>query len=105
MKTISIHKAQPVCRDDIIESVEIWIDRTIPQTEYDPRTVSTTWEETVRRFYNAEAKELAEALWKSLPGGTFSALVAEMLEKRASLLRVPFGAPERNEEGGGDPRT
>lgn len=37
-----------------------------------------------------QAIELAEALHASLPGRTFDALVAELLRRKASLLRVAY---------------
>ena len=46
--------------------------------------------EAAREIYTAEAKVLADALLKSLPGGTIDQLLAELLERKASLLRVPF---------------
>ncbi len=42
-----------------------------------------------RILYSMEAKKLASALWDILPGGTISALFAEMCERHINLLRVP----------------
>lgn len=42
-------------------------------------------------FYQEEGKALADALCGSLPGGTVDALLMKLLERRASMLRVPFG--------------
>lgn len=44
-----------------------------------------------RTFYNEQGTILAEALWAALPGGTLDVLLARLLERRASLFRVPFG--------------
>ena len=41
-----------------------------------------------RAFYRAEAKILADALYKALPGGTIVALLVELLDRAASRLRV-----------------
>lgn len=46
--------------------------------------------ENYRELYAAQAKELADVLLKSLPGGTIDQLLAELLERKASLLRVPL---------------
>ncbi|SER35458.1 hypothetical protein [Giesbergeria anulus] len=45
--------------------------------------------EAAKEIYAAQAKELADGLLKSLPGGTLDQLLAELLERKASLLRVP----------------
>ncbi len=57
-----------------------------------------------KALYAGEGERLASALWNSLPGGTFDALLGEMLALKASLFRVGYGG------GGGDrlpvdPRT
>lgn len=40
--------------------------------------------------FTAEGAALAEAIWTSCPGGTVDALIAALLARRASLLRVTF---------------
>ena len=47
-----------------------------------------------RQLYNLQGNILAEALWAALPGGTLDVLIARLLERRASLFRVPFEDPE-----------
>lgn len=39
--------------------------------------------------YDTEASTLALALRNALPGGTFDRLIADLLEMKASQLRVP----------------
>lgn len=40
--------------------------------------------------FASEGAALAEAIWSSCPGGTVDALIAALLARRASLLRVTF---------------
>ena len=49
--------------------------------------------ETARAFYAGQARELADALFASLPGGTIDALLVEMLDRKRSLFRV-LGPPD-----------
>lgn len=51
-----------------------------------------------REFYNQQGQTLAEALWSALPGGTLDVLVARLLERRASLFRVPFQEQRENRD-------
>ena len=39
-------------------------------------------------FYGMQARKIADALYESLPGGTLDHLVAEMMQRQASLLMV-----------------
>jgi len=41
------------------------------------------------KFYAAEAKQLADVLFKALPGGTIDQLLIEMMQRKASLFRAP----------------
>ena len=51
-----------------------------------------------RQLYNEQGQVLADALWSALPGGTLDVLLARLLERRASLFRVPFQSPDDDEE-------
>lgn len=51
-----------------------------------------------RTLYKEQGETLAEALWSALPGGTLDILIARLLERRASLFRVPFGEPDIHEQ-------
>ena len=42
------------------------------------------------QLYEHQGQVLADALWSALPGGTLDVLLARLMERRASLFRVPF---------------
>lgn len=48
------------------------------------------WEQRHRDLFTTDARALADVLHNNLPGGTFVALLAEMLDRKACLLRVPL---------------
>lgn len=78
MKTVRAYRAQAARPDKPVEQVTIEIDDEIPAS-------GVAFEE--------QARTLASVLWETLPGGTIDALIAEMLKRRASKYRVPFGNP------------
>ncbi len=41
-------------------------------------------------YYRAQGTALEHALFRVLPGGLYDALLSQMLDRRASLLKVPF---------------
>ena len=43
-----------------------------------------------KTLYQMQARSLADALFKTLPGGTIDALLCEMLSRKASLLNVRY---------------
>ncbi len=43
-----------------------------------------------RDLYTEQGKLLADALFGSLPGGTIDALFCEIMDRKRSLLRIPF---------------
>jgi hypothetical protein len=47
-----------------------------------------------RSLYRDQARLLADALYRSLPGGTLDALYLELTERRLSLLRVANPSPK-----------
>lgn len=51
-----------------------------------------------RQFYQDQGELLADALWAALPGGTLDVLLAQLLERRASLFRVPFEDQRENRD-------
>lgn len=51
------------------------------------------WMRRYEAFYAVQAHAIADTLLESLPGGTVDRLLAELLTRRASLLRVPFITP------------
>lgn len=50
--------------------------------------------EAVRNLYDEQGKTLCDALFSHLPGGTIDALIRNLLERRASLFRIPFELKE-----------
>lgn len=44
----------------------------------------------MRALFAKEARNLADALQESLPGGTIDALLVELLDRKRALLVVPF---------------
>jgi hypothetical protein len=46
-------------------------------------------------FYQKEARRLATVLIETLPGGTLDQLIVYLLERKASLLRVPTLKPDK----------
>lgn len=77
MHTISIHRAQPIQGVDRPQPVTIIIDAVFPSGSGNGEAIHTR-----------DATTLTDALASSLPGGTWDRLVACMLERHASLLRV-----------------
>lgn len=80
LKIVRVHRAQPIVDDEPVDKVTIKVDKTMPR--------QSTLEEAYRD-YEADAKKIADALEDSLPGGTFSALLIELLERKKCYLVVP----------------
>jgi hypothetical protein len=76
-----------VCHATADEDVSLVVRVTEPITT--PSYALDTGEE-LRRLYDEQGRMLAEHLWASLPGGTMDQLLVRLLERRASLFRVPF---------------
>ena len=69
-----------------LRSVGIIID-----DEVDTGAEEYDWETVQREVYDAQARDLERALCAALPGGTYNRLLAQMLERKAGLLRIPLG--------------
>lgn len=82
---ITVHRADPI-HDEEMPTGAIHIDKPQP-CEGEPE----------HRF-QTDAEAIADVLWNTLPGGTIDRLVAEMLRRHASLLRVRRTAPSDAEE-------
>ena len=83
MKTIEIYKAQAKFGKNVMEQIEdlrIVFDQEIPQF---PGGLSAAAKE-----YEQQGKQLANALYRTLPGGVYDQVLCAMMKKRASLLRV-----------------
>jgi len=85
MKYVKIGKAHSNT-DVPLRSVTIII-----HDEVDTSAEEYDWETVQREVYDAQAQELEEALYASLPGGTYNRLLARLLERKAGLLRIPLG--------------
>ncbi len=82
-QTITVSKAGPV-------SGRYLPDITIRLEGEPPDLNGLDWAAAYDRFYRGEASRLAEALVRSLPGGTLDRLLVCLLDHKASLLRVPM---------------
>lgn len=85
MKEVQIFRARPI-GNQAIEPTTIIISDVVPYflQEQD-------WQQIAVNTYRHQAKTLAAVLQETLPGGTFDRLLVEMMERKASLLSVPWG--------------
>ena len=74
-----IHRAQPI-GDETVKIRVIHIQETIPDCEDIPEADT---------LLSLDANKLHEALYQSLPGGTYDRLLGLMLQKKASHFIVP----------------
>jgi protein required for attachment to host cells len=85
---MKLYIAAPV-GDEIVPPLEITADEPFPElSAQDERSSSHAWTVKIRNAHERCAEEIAERLWRSLPGGTWDRLVAKMVERHATLLRV-----------------
>lgn len=84
MALIHVYKASPVGDNQVIENLLINIEVPIPDSTI----------EKGDGLMENDATELTEALYNSLPGGTFDRILIKMLQHRTSHLHVPFGGPQ-----------
>lgn len=83
MRKIHVFRADPTRSDKPVEPVTIVIAEAPPPSDF--------WTADGQRDeFNRDAEALANALFGSLPGATFDALLVRMLERKASSLRVPL---------------
>jgi hypothetical protein len=85
-KHITVRAAQPVTRDQEIESVYLTI------TGFFPYSVSDGAMENIRHGFKEDAAKVFEAL-RSLPGGTLDQLLILMLQAAVSSLIVASDPP------------
>jgi len=81
---VKLFRASPV-GDQVIPRITIEIDEEVPEI-----CSLETYLREHRRMYTGQGEKLVAALLRSLPGGTIDAILASLLEYRASLLRTPF---------------
>ena len=91
MNEIMICKAQPI-------GLQMILDKTIILSGEPPYLESL---QDMGKFYSKEAKELADVLETTLPGGTFDRLVAELLTRKAghSVVSWREEKPEEAKSG------
>ncbi len=85
---MELHKAQGVNVPDLN------LTATKPTPDFE--STHPGWEKELREKWNGQAKIVFDALLASLPGGTFDALMVQMLDHKRALLQVPmFGSPSK----------
>lgn len=77
MGVLQVHvlKRQPTLRDETVPDLVITASRSIRDDEGVPEFV-------------ADAARIVDALWDTLPGGTIDRMVIELIQRRASVLKV-----------------
>lgn len=83
-REIRTYKASPVGEEEV-PSLAIVFDQEVPDFEH---------LDDGRMAYRDAAKEIVEAMGKSLPGGLFDAILVEMMRAKVSLFRVPHFTEE-----------
>lgn len=81
MKLIKIAKASPCYEGGTIEDVTIQVSEDIP-THYENEK-----EKYLGDYYRDQANQIADALYLSLPQGTFDRLIMELMGKRISTYQ------------------
>lgn len=88
MAHVYVYKAQPIAEDGYVQSKTIHVEETMPAArdsdEYHGQMA-------------ADARKVEEALYHSLPRGTYDRLLGLMLQRMANTFVVAYGAMERNE--------
>lgn len=79
VRVVPVHKRDALHRDDRVPDAEIAICQRLP-----------TDLESLVETYAADGRQIADLLWDSLPGGTVDVLIIELMQRRASLMRVGF---------------
>lgn len=83
MREVHIYRADGEETDPVLIRIEYRLPVLL---EGDPGEYATR---SAARFAS-EGAALAEAIWSSCPGGTVDALLAALLARRGTLLRVTF---------------
>lgn len=84
MATIHVHRANGHAQRPNVEPATIVVDLDLPDR------VALDTLEALRTLYRDDAKAIADALQRSLPGGTWSELLAELLSRHVCYFRVPI---------------
>jgi hypothetical protein len=83
--TVAVFRAQETVSDEPVPTLELVAYEAAPNF---PTLVEAG------EAYERDAKTIADALFSSLPGGTIDRLLVEMLSRKASHFRVPYGMLE-----------
>lgn len=91
MIILKSYKAAPTIKNEPVESLTIIFDREFDDYSHvrPERRLGLA-----RVDHGAHGHALEQVLFKVLPGGTYDQLLSRMLERKASLLRVPHGGGE-----------
>jgi hypothetical protein len=95
-KHIVVHKATRIGRQ--VDPAEVRITEPFPASRYD----SDKWRDELSSTYRGDATAIADVLIETLPGGTVDALMAELLQRRASLLMTPMPSVDHGKRGTDD---
>lgn len=76
-RVLSLHRRESLFRDEIVPPATLYIDGDLPP-------------ECGPDVYEKDATALVDLLWDSLPGGTIDQVLAQLMGRRVSLLRVGF---------------
>ncbi len=89
-RTVHVHHADaPGIEPGAPKAALICIDTIQPRADYaDPGAYA----QAARDRFVDDARQIADVLYGHLPGGTLDALLAEMLTRRGTQLRVPLPA-------------
>lgn len=93
--TVHVHRADPVRDDKPVRPAALVIDLDQPTDTY---SSPEAYAHAARARFTTDAATIADTLFSALPGGTLDALLAEILTRRGTLLRVPL---EPRHVGGG----
>lgn len=86
MKTVIICKAEPLANQEPIP-VTIIIDGDLPDFEALRKEYKSLDFRELSQYYQDQAELLINALYNSLPQGTFDRLGIEFMKKKVSLYR------------------
>ncbi len=82
---VKAHRASSSRGDQPVGSLRLEISEELPPSN------SIDEARFLVSIYEADAERIARALFDHLPGGTFDRLLAVLLARKASTLRIPFG--------------
>ena len=90
--TVIVSKANPAYAEKPVIDTRIEITGLLPDLEYPHETA---------RYYDNQARQIEEALHRSLPGGTYDRLAGRMLVRMAAHFHVAHFDDEVEEANSG----